>query len=76
MPPITLMERLPSTFVTAFSIAAALALLGLDVLWLMGEALPLTGRQLVEWQIAPVMACGLVALAAWTARRDRRRDGE
>ena len=75
MPPVTLMERLLSTFVTAFSIAAAMALLGLDVLWLLGEKLPLTSRQLVEWQIAPVMACGLVALAAWTGRSERRHDG-
>lgn len=43
MPPITLMERLLSIFVTALS-AAAMALLGLDVLWLMDETLPITGR--------------------------------
>lgn len=65
------LDRFVATFVTAFSVVAAMGLLGLDALWLLGETLPVTGRQLVEWQIAPLMACGLMALAAWTGRRDR-----
>jgi len=69
------MDRMVAVFFTAFSVVAAMGLLGMDVLWLLDEKLPVTGRVLVEWQIAPFMACGLVALAAWTGRRDQRADG-
>lgn len=74
MDAIPLMHRVVATFVTALSVVLAMGLFGLDALWLLGESLPVTGRQLVEWQIAPLMACGLLAVAAWTGRRDRRHD--
>lgn len=72
MEPIRLTDRILATFVTAVSISAAMALIGLDVLWLLEEPIPLSGWELVEWQIAPLMACALMACAAWSARRDRR----
>lgn len=72
MEPIRLTDRILATFVTAGSVSAAMALIGLDVLWLLEEPIPLSVRELVEWQIAPLMACALMACAAWSARRDRR----
>lgn len=68
---IPLLDRIVATFITAVSVVGAMGLLGLDVLWLLGETVPVTGRQLVERQIAPLVACGLIALVVWTGRRDR-----
>ena len=76
MTAISFMDRFAAVVVTAFSVVAAVGLLGLDVMWLMDERLPVPGRQLFEWQIAPVMACGLIALGAWSGRRDRRDDDQ
>lgn len=69
---VPLVDCVVVTAITAVSAVAAMGLLGLDALWLLGEGLPMTGRQLLEWQIAPLMACGLTALGAWTGHRDRR----
>ena len=68
-----LADRVLAFCVTAVSVIAVMGLLALDALWLLGESVPVTGRQLLEVQIAPFMAFGLMALAAWTSRRDRRR---
>ena len=72
MTAISFMDRFAAVVVTAFSVVAAVGLLGLDVMWLMDERLPVPARQLFEWQIAPLMACGLIALGAWSGRLDRR----
>lgn len=76
MTAISFMDRFAAVTVTAVSVVAAVGLLGLDVMWLMDERLPLPARQLFEWQIAPLMACGLVALGAWSGRLDRRDDSQ
>jgi hypothetical protein len=72
MTAISFMDRFAAVVVTAFSVVAAVGLLGLDVMWLMDERLPIPARQLFEWQIAPAMACGLMLVGAWSGRIDRR----
>jgi len=76
MTAISFMDRFAAVVVTAFSVVAAVGLLGLDIMWLMDKRLPVPGHQLFEWQIAPVMAGGLIALGAWSGRRDRRDDDQ
>lgn len=73
MEPIPLNDRILATVVTAVSVSAAMALIGLDMLWLLDEPIPLSARQLLEWQIAPLMACALMVGGTWSGRRDRRR---
>lgn len=76
MTAISFMDRFAAVVVTAFSVVAAVGLLGLDVMWLLDARLPVPARQLFEWQIAPVMACGLIALGAWSGRLDRPGDDQ